>query len=253
MAVAVLKRTAELEPTVSAERAALSAAIAAAADADARKLAVNRAHSSASSAVWAARTAVEVATAGIETARADAVRHLTDAAMGTAGEAPVSPAEARTRLAQAQDHLTASIAARDALQAEVAEQQRRGLDFPAMRVAEGARAVIRVEMRERAVALAVQVQQLQRQLVADGSALRWLSDAGVFPTVTKFGDPWHGQLADRDVHDAILRMRESPWGWQVPVGRGDVPFARPTGADAWQAAFEALQRDAQAQLPGAGK
>ena len=47
--------------------------------------------------------------------------------------------------------------------------------------ADAARAVIRAEMQQRAVALAAEVARLQKDLVSKGSALQWLASAGVFP------------------------------------------------------------------------
>lgn len=58
----------------------------------------------------------------------------------------------------------------------------------ALLVTEAARAVIRSEMQQRAVALAAEVARLQRELVQKGSGLQWLHSAGVLPRAERGKD-----------------------------------------------------------------
>ena len=69
-------------------------------------------------------------------------------------------------------------ATRSALKAELDKSDK---GWSALQVQDAARAVIRVEMQRRAVALAAEVAQLQRDLVSKGSTLQWLASSGVFP------------------------------------------------------------------------
>jgi hypothetical protein len=118
-------------------------------------------------------------------------------------------------------------------------------DWSALRVQDAAVAVLRAEMAGRGVALAARVAEMQRKLVAAGSALEWLSRAGAF----REAGGRHGEAADESIRHTVLRMESTPSQWTMSTNPRDAPFAVPTGAQRWQAAFEALKRDATAALP----
>jgi hypothetical protein len=88
--------------------------------------------------------------------------------------------------------------------------------------------------------LAAEVAELQRALVARGSALEWLANAGVFGP----------QGAPADIRNTVWRLNSTPNQWAtINTGSPPAPFAIPTGAQRWQAVFELLKRDATAALP----
>jgi hypothetical protein len=238
---AALKRAPEPTPAAfaSPERAALAHAIAAAADAGARKAALERASQNANSDVMRAIGLAEAAEAALAEAQGNTIRHVVDKALGTAGAAPVTIREARAAVIEAQDHLEESRGIRAALKAEL-DAGDNGLT--ALRVTDAARAVVRVEMQQRAVALAGRVAKMQREIVAAGSGLEWLSRAGVFPER-------NGAPADENIRHTVSRMELAPNQWVLGTIRYAAAFAEPTGALAWEAAFEALKRDAATALP----
>jgi hypothetical protein len=252
MMSAALKRSPAPTPTPfpSPERAALAHAIAAAADASARKAALVNAGATADAEVRAARRAVEAATEAIETAKSNAARHLTDVALGTAGEAPLSIRQARAAAIEAADHLEACLAAREALNAERVEGKGWSAENSRLDVEAAAVAVIRAEMAARGVALVAQVARLQRELVARGSALQWLSKAGVFPRSGRSDDNGYGEpAADENIRHTVWRMESTPSQWAIADTLHAAPFAIPTGGQRWAAAFEALKCDASTVLP----
>jgi hypothetical protein len=112
----------------------------------------------------------------------------------------------------------------------------------ALRVNDAAKAVIRAEMRQRAIVLAADVSRLQRELVAHGSGLQWLSRAGVVPER-------NGAPADETIRYTVLRMESAPKQWTLGTVRYAESFAEPSGSLRWQAAFEQLKLDAAAPLP----
>jgi hypothetical protein len=235
-----MKRPPEPTPTPfqSPERAALAAAIVKAAGADARRAALAKAVATADAEVRTARLAVAAADEDIETAKVNAARHLTDTTLGNAGVAPLSIREARAAAIEAADHLEACLAAREASNAERAEGHE-GLS--AILVQDAAVAVLKSEAAGRGAALASRVAELQRELVAHGSGLEWLSRAGVFQVE---------RGVDSDIRHTIVRMESTPRQWATTAARpGAEPFAQPLGAQRWQAAFEALKRDATTPLP----
>ena len=136
-------------------------------------------------------------------------------------------------LIQCQDALEEARQVRAALKAKL---DRGDNGVAGLRLTDAARAVIRVEMQQRAAALAAEVTQLQKDLVSKGSALTWLHGAGVFPK-------------DDPVGRVVSRMESSPNAWTIGTVRGTKSFAVPTGGNALAAAFEQLKRDANAQLP----
>jgi hypothetical protein len=230
-----------LTPTAfpSAERAALAHAIANAADAGARRVALERASQNANTDVLRAIQATEAAEAALAAAQGNTIRHVVDKALGTAGAAPVTIREARSAVIEAQDHLEECRGIRAALKAEM-DVDDAGLS--AFLVNDAAKAVIRSEMRERAVALAGRVAKMQREIVAAGSGLEWLSRAGVFPER-------NGAPADENIRHTVSRMELALQQWAIGTVQYATSFAQPLGAQRWQAAFEGLKRDATAALP----
>jgi hypothetical protein len=236
-----LKRTPEPTPTpfASPERAQLAAAIAAAADVGARRAALERASQSANADVMRAIGLAEAAEAALEEAQTTTLRHAVDKALGTADVAPMTVREARSAVIECQDHLEEARGTRAALKAEL-DAGDNGLS--ALRVNDAAKAVIRSEMQQRAVALAGRVAKMQRQLVAAGSGLEWLSRAGVFQE--KNGAP-----ADVSIRYTVQRMEQAPRQWALGAVRYAESFAEPLGAQRWDVAFKALCQDANTPLP----
>jgi hypothetical protein len=239
---AAMKRAPEPTPAAfpSAERATLAAAILAAAGADTRKAALIRAVATADDEVRAARRADEATAEAVETAQGAAAKHRVDTAMGVAGEAPMTVREARAMAIEAADDLQACLEAREALKVELAAEQGRP-DFARMRVEECAKAVIKVEMQQRAIALAAEVAALQQKLVSRGSALEWLSRAGVFPER-------NGAPADETIRHTITRLERPPAEWEIGAIRYATSVFEPTGRLKWEAALERLKIDANATL-----
>jgi hypothetical protein len=180
----------------------------------------------------------EAAETALAEAQGNAARHAVDKALGTAGAAPMTIREARAAAIEAQDHLDECRATRAALKTDL---DGRDTGLSALRVTDAAKAVIRSEMAERAIALAARVAEMQRELVARGSALEWLANAGVCPKVERG--------ADDVIRHVVQRMESAPNQWSIGTIRYATSFAQPTGALAWEAAFEALKRDAAAALP----
>jgi hypothetical protein len=233
---AVLKRAPEPTPTPfpSAERAALAHAIAAAADAGARRVALEQASQSANADVLAAIHAVEAAEVVLAEAGPLAIKHVVDKAVGTAGPPPMSVAQARAAVIRAQDYLEECRATRAALKTELDASANR---WSALSVEDAAKAVIRSEMQQRAIALAARVAEMQRQLVMSGSALEWLHRAGVFG----------GEAAD--VRHTVEKLDVAPNQWATGTIRYAMSVFEPTGRLKWEAAFERLKTDATAALP----
>jgi hypothetical protein len=241
-AAALKQKAPEPTPTpfASPERATLAAAIAAAADAGARREALVKAVSTAEAEVRAARVAAEATETALLEAQGNATQHRVALALGTAGAPPLSVRQVRAASIAAADDLEEARATRDALKAEL-DGHDNGL--LTLRVQDAAIAVLRAEMAGRGVALAARVAEMQRQLVAAASGLEWLASAGVFPTV-------NGRPADDAIRHTVWRMESAPRQWATVAERpGAVPFAVSTGAQRWQAAFEALKRDPTTPLP----
>ena len=72
--------------------------------------------------------------------------------------------------------------------------------------------------------------------------LQWLANADVFPKE-------NGKPADDMIRNTVWRMESTPGQWALTTSRKRTPFAQPIGAQRWQAAFEALKRDATTPLP----
>jgi hypothetical protein len=58
--------------------------------------------------------------------------------------------------------------------------------------------------------------------------------------------------SDAAIRDTVARLDVAPNQWSIGTIRYPTSFAVPIGANAWQAAFEALQRDAATPLPEDG-
>jgi hypothetical protein len=226
-------------PFPSPERAALAHAIAAAADAGARRAALERASQNANSDVLKAIGLCEAAEAALAEAQTNTIKHVVDKALGTARAAPVTIREARAAVIEAQDHLEECRGIRAALKTEL-DVDNNGLAV--LRVNDCAKAVIRSEMQQRAVALAGQVAELQRQLVAAGSGLEWLCRAGVFPER-------NGAPTDVSIRYAVQRMEQAPRQWALGTVRYAESFAEPLGAQRWDEALKRLCNDPNTPLP----
>lgn len=100
MSAALKHKASEPVPAAfpSPERGHLAHAIAAAADARARRAALEQAAAAANADVLASIYAVEAAEATLAEAGPAAVKHVVDRAVGTAGPPPMSTAAARARV-----------------------------------------------------------------------------------------------------------------------------------------------------------
>lgn len=229
------------------ERAALAHAIAAHAAAVATVAATDDAGNRASQAVWDAQSAVTEAMEGLPAARDAMVNHLVAAAGGDDGPAPRTEREARAALADAEAALDAARAARDALKGRLpgAERER---DWASMDRTKAARAVIAAEAAGYAVALAGEVEALQRQSLAKGAALGWLVKAGALPVVTDTMF-MNGRPADPAIRDTAFRHEQT---MAVHSSGGWNSIAAAVGNSPWDDALATLERNAAAPLPLGG-
>jgi hypothetical protein len=164
---------------------------------------------------------------------------VVDRAVGMAGPPPMTVAQARAKVIQAQDHLDECRETRAALKSEL---ERNNQDFVQGRVRDAAIAVVRAEVGARGAVMAAAISKLQRQVVEHGSALQWLAVRGVFPNE-------NGKPADAAIRHAVGRMEQTPSQWIMTTTPREQPFAEQVGAQRWAAAFETLLRDASAALP----
>jgi hypothetical protein len=216
---AAVKRHPEPTPTpfASAERAALAHAIAAAKDRAARRAEIEQAFQSARTAAWAATNVVDAAVEA-EAGKARMYRRSPDP-------------DVVTDAAKRDVELT-----RAALQAQKSEldAEKDLYDPSTSNIAAAALAVVRAEQAGPAVALAARLERMEREMFEVGSVVSWLVGRGV--------------ISD----DASRRFEGvAPGGWGSRIGYCP-PFATfplSTGAQALEAAFEALARDASAPLP----
>jgi hypothetical protein len=226
---------AELTP----ERAALAAAIETW-KARSAEIAAAQAAVTAADAVWRASRQTRVdAAAAIEPAKAATAEHAIAAAMGIAGEAPITIKAARAALTEAEDNEESAKAALDALTSRLAEITR--YSFAEGNVKAAAAAVIAAAPET--AALVAKVERLQRELVAAGDALLWLSGAGALNTARIEVTPYRTELPPAAI--VATRLQSPPASWtdplkEIPPGAGRGP---------WLAAMAALQTDAAAGLP----
>ncbi len=198
----------------SPERAALAAAIDRH-NAATRYLAANEtAQQRTFQTIRDARRAVEAATAAIDEAKANAARHLTDTAMGTAGNAPLTVKDARAKVQDAEDALEAAICAQSAL---VEQQKAAESDLQYARMALDYRVRDVVKAEANAGALVSDYVALHRDLVNRRRVLEFLNLRDTIPK----GLSWQG---------------EGNWP--------DLPGAAP-----WRNAVTALESDPDAPLP----
>jgi hypothetical protein len=237
MSASAKQRAPEVTPTPysSPERAALAHAIAAAADAGARRVALERAAQAANSDALKAIQTVEAAEAALGEAQGNTAKHAVDKALGNAGAAPLTVREARAAVIEAQDHLEECRATRAALKAELYASANR---WSALSVEDAAKAVLRAEMQQRAIALAAEVAQLQKDLVSKGSTLQWLSNKGVLPNAD-----------EATIRNTVARLERPAAEWAIGTVRYATSVWEPTGRLKWEAAFERLKTDANAALP----
>lgn len=225
------------KPALSPERQALAAAIerqAGMADEIAGlELAVDRAEA----ALRSAKDRRDLAIEAVEGADEAAADYAVSVAMGKRGKAPMTAAQASTKLAEAERDVTAKESAVATLRTRLRERS----DFaslPRAAVKEAAAAVLRASPE--AAALLSRVERLQTELRDAGLALLFLDDA---------------KGLDLTPRDVSLTRRELPAAAHT-IGRLDMPPAKWAGlpdavptADAWRAAMAALLTDAAAELP----
>jgi chromosome segregation ATPase len=132
-----------------------------------------------------AESALERAAAAIEEAKANAARHLTDTALGRAGEAPVSIRQARANYQNAQDDYDSAIAAKGALAAKLKEAESE-LYWAQTKLNEGVAAAVKTDPAIRK--LVVDGMAAHQELANHFAASAWLSSKGLIPDDLK---DWH--------------------------------------------------------------
>jgi hypothetical protein len=224
---------------LSVERLALREAITAHAQATAlheRLTASTGWSGSAQCVVRNAEAAVEAATAALAEAQAAAADRLID---------PDAPAptrttgEARAAVAEAGDALAVAKLARATLEArlpEALEAQRRAAE----RVETAARAVLRAEAQGLATALAADLEQAQRDMVAKSTLLEWFAGNSVFPVETEPGYSF-GRPVDLAIRRTLVRADGLADRWHG--------LDAPDAAAPWRLALAALMADASTALP----
>ena len=232
--MALLRKQPNAGGALSPERAALALAVAAHAEAEAQCAATAAASGPASEAVWAAQRAVQDATAALEQAKADAARHLRDVAMGAAGEPPRSIREAREALLDAETVLQAARDARDGLKVLLPDQEARR-ELSKIQLRNAALDVLKSEAAPLVAELVEKLGQAQRAVADLGNVLEWMVHEKVIEI-----DP----ATDSPAKMARSRLGTPPCMWRALTAEDATPGAAP-----WRAAFDALQRDANAPLP----
>ena len=229
-------------PPLSPERVALSDAIAAHVDLQARRAAASTAIQTADEAIWDARRRLDAAPELVERAKANVAQHLADVARGVGGIPPQTIREARNAVTDAEDDLDAAKAARDALRAQMEELDGRAYHVKGA-VERAARAVMGSEAAETARAMAADLVRLQHAVYATGHALEWLVGTAKALPVGETPGGMFGRAVDDTVRHALVHMHEAPNRWNLftpSMADGSAP---------WQAALAALQVDATAPLP----
>lgn len=226
------------------ERAALAHAIAAHAAAVANVTATDEAGRLASEAVWTAQAVITTAQEAVNEAWDATARHLVAAAGGADEAPPRTERQARADLADAEAALEDARAARDALKGRLPDAEA-DLARAVRTRTEAARAVIAAEAAGAAVALAAEVERLQRAALRKGAALTWLANAGALPLGTVPGGE-HGRPTDPAIRAMLYQHEQSARahshdGWnQAAAAMGALP---------WEATLAALESDAAAPLP----
>ncbi len=216
------------------ERAALAAAIEAAATRSSEIAALEKAVAAARVSYSDAQDRRRTAAAAIEPARAAATEHAIALALGTAGDAPISVRAATAALTEAEDAEAAAKAALDTLRERLAGKR----EFEYL-VAEKLKLAAGAALRPGTAGLLADVQRLQRELFDKGSALQWLESVGALdlePDAVTGASAPAALIVDR------CRSPMTTWGELA----NDPTIA---GAAPWQAAFDRLLSDANAELP----
>jgi hypothetical protein len=179
---------------------------------------------------WQARDIVEKAPVLIEEAQANAAKFLTEQALGTAGEAPVSIKAVRVAAQDAQDALDAAISAGVALAKQEATEKYE-LQYAKGELDAAVRGVMRDEGSATIDRILVEAAALQEQLGAKRVLLSFL------------GSECFEQNAEerRPIAD-FLTEPVFPWVWNNKSH--EHPVLAP-----WRAAREALRQSADAALP----
>jgi hypothetical protein len=184
---------------------------------------------------WAAQDAVEASATLIEEAQANAAKFLTEQALGTAAEAPVSIKAVRVAAQDAQDELDAAIAASAALVEQEAAAKYE-LQYAANEVDKCIRDVIKAETRAMVSELLRQAEGVQADLISRRVVLRHLHRAEII------GEP------EATAVKTFLRHN----GDVLPGAFGSVEFHdydKHPAAEPWREAQKMLATDADAPLP----
>lgn len=222
-----------VRPAPSPERAALAEAIADRSVIVAKIVATQSALDAARTALGAAREARGDAHRGIEAAKAAAGQHMAEA--GGTGTRPPGIREARDALTAAEDYCDIAQIAVDALAARLVEAEQRE-PFARRRVEVAALAAARSSSEtERLIA---EVEKLQKELFAKGTALAYLHRIGAVDRA-QFGSNPNVTATAADL--AVQRL-----GSPVATWSG---LASETLEPAWRTWIEALSIDADAKLP----
>lgn len=228
-------------PPLSAERAALAAAIANLAELRTKQAATGMAIGTAQPLVWAAVNALDAAPELVERAKANAAIFLREQAQGLSPVPPQTIREARNLVADAEDALEAARAAVTALEAERDSLNGR-VPMAEDAVRRAARAVLHAEAEGRACALAAELAAMQRAMDALGDTVEWLASAGALTVVERPGGSY-GRPEDETIRMTLNRLHSPPDSWH------GLARSQPSPAAEWAAAFAALQVDATAPLP----
>ncbi len=238
-----LRRSPKVEAAeLSPERTALADAIVYVTELRAQLLATHTAIDTAQPAVWAAIEALDAAPEVVERAKANAAIYLQEQARGLSPVPPQTIREARNLVADAQDALDAARAAMTALEAERASLQSR-MPMAEEAVRRAARRVLHAEAETFACALAAELAEMQRAMVALGDTVEWLAGAGAFAVVERPGGSY-GRPEDEAIRMALSRLHTPPETWRGLARARPDPIAA-----GWVAAYAALQADATAPLP----
>jgi hypothetical protein len=228
--IAPLRRKVAQSDAPSPERRTLADKLAKNVAEDARSMALATAAATAGDAVLALQVAVDQAEAAVRDAPAAAADFLVAKAMGTAGAPPLTTAQARAALAEANDNLAAARSARDRLEAE-AHQNSGG--WPAR---DEAMAVLRAESTPSVDALLSDLERLTVELAIRAGELHWLAQNRFFP-LGPFGIP--------DNHDVVRLMNRLT----APQTAWDLTEQALIGRERWGGVVDKLLQDAGAAVP----
>jgi hypothetical protein len=184
----------------------------------------------ANQALWAAIAERDRAQEAVENAAANTVAHMTATAMGEAGAAPLSPAEARAALATAEE----TVSSKRKILDEIKNQRQPDTSWARDRCERAAAAVI-AESPELQKIIA-DVEEAQRRLIEVARPLAFMYSKSI---LTDTREDW-GTPPNR----AYKKMQQAPSFWDAWQSTPALPLAA-----AWTVAWENLLTDATAPLP----